>query len=248
LVRHAVTDLHIHSARVGLPGHRAPLYLHSSPEYAMKRLLAAGSGDIFQIAHVFRGNKPSPWHNPEFTLIEWYRCGYSMPQLMTEVAQLTQALLARSGEAPVESLRYSEAFERELRIDPLRADDAALRTLAIAHRLDRHVAEDCSRDQLLDWLMGSAVGPRLGTTGLCFVHHYPGSQAARARRTERAGNGRGAAVGTRRGAAGGLRFCGRLRSAADAAPWRLAHRAGAGVPARAGLRPAALRATLVLGA
>jgi lysyl-tRNA synthetase class 2 len=63
----------------------------------------------------------------------------------------------------------------------LRADDAALRTLAIAHRLDRHVAEDCSRDQLLDWLMGSAVGPRLGTTGLCFVHHYPASQAALAR-------------------------------------------------------------------
>jgi|CZKO01.1.fsa_nt_gi lysyl-tRNA synthetase class 2 len=181
LVRHAVTDLHIHSARVDLPGHRAPLYLHSSPEYAMKRLLAAGSGDIFQIAHVFRGNETSRWHNPEFTLIEWYRCGYSMPQLMTEVAQLTQALLARSGEAPVEYLRYSEAFERELRIDPLRAEDAALRTLAIAHRLDRHVAEDCSRDQLLDWLMGSAVGPRLGTTGLCFVHHYPASQAALAR-------------------------------------------------------------------
>src|ERR1039458_7860114 len=78
LVRHAVTDLHIHSARVDLPGHRAPLYLHSSPEYAMKRLLAAGSGDIFQIAHVFRGNETSRWHNPEFTLIEGYRCGYSM--------------------------------------------------------------------------------------------------------------------------------------------------------------------------
>jgi hypothetical protein len=78
LVRHAVTDVHIHSARVELPGHGAPLYLHTSPEYAMKRLLAAGSGDIFQIAHVFRGEETSRWHNAEFTLIEWYRCGYSM--------------------------------------------------------------------------------------------------------------------------------------------------------------------------
>src|SRR4029077_10421221 len=94
LVRHAVTDVHIHSAQVRLTGHPAPLYLHSSPEYAMKRLLAAGSGDIYQIAHVFRGEESSPVHNPEFTLIEWYRCGYSMSQLMQEVARLAQLVLA----------------------------------------------------------------------------------------------------------------------------------------------------------
>jgi len=181
LVRYAVTDVHIHSARVELPGHGAPLYLHSSPEYAMKRLLAAGSGDIFQIAHVFRGNETSRWHNAEFTLIEWYRCGYSMAELMTEVAQLSAALLGPPGHGPVAQLRYSEAFERELAIDPLRAPDTALRSLAIAHRLDPDLARDCDRDQLLDWLMASVVGPRLGAGGLCFVHHYPASQAALAR-------------------------------------------------------------------
>jgi elongation factor P--(R)-beta-lysine ligase len=181
LVRHAVTDLHIHSASVQLPGHAAPLYLHSSPEYAMKRLLAAGSGDIYQIAHVFRGNESGRWHNAEFTLIEWYRCAYSMTQLMAEVAQLTATLLAMTSPTPVEYLRYGQAFERELGIDPLLADDAALRTLALAHRLDAQVARACGRDELLDWLMGSAVGPRLGASGLCFVHHYPASQAALAR-------------------------------------------------------------------
>jgi elongation factor P--(R)-beta-lysine ligase len=181
LVRHAVTDLHIHSARVELPGHSAPLYLHSSPEYAMKRLLAAGSGDIFQIAHVFRGNETGRWHNAEFTLVEWYRCGYSMAELMSEVAQLSAALLGPPGQGPVEHLRYSEAFERELGIDPLCAQDAALRSLAMAHRLDHDLARNCGRDQLLDWLMGSVVGPRLGSSGLCFVHHYPASQAALAR-------------------------------------------------------------------
>src|ERR1700689_3431096 len=106
LVRHAVTDLHIHSAQVQLPGHGAPLFLHTSPEYAMKRLLAAGSGDIYQIAHVFRGDERGRQHNPEFTLIEWYRCGYSMQQLMDEVAQLARLLLDLPGDAPFEAVSY----------------------------------------------------------------------------------------------------------------------------------------------
>ena len=178
LVRHAVTDRHIHSARVELPGQHAPLYLHSSPEYAMKRLLAAGSGDIFQIAHVFRGSEQGRWHNAEFTLIEWYRCGYSLRQLMQEVAQLTLELLALPAGAPVEYLRYQAAFERELSVDPLLAEDARLRALAIEQRLDRQVAQRCDRDELLDWLMGATVGPRLGLRAPCFVHHYPASQAA----------------------------------------------------------------------
>lgn len=181
LLRHAVTDLHIHSAEVQLPGHRAPLYLQTSPEYAMKRLLAAGSGDIYQIAHVFRGEERSRQHNAEFTLIEWYRCGYSMQQLMQEVALLAGSLLGLPPAAPFEAASYQQTFQRQLDCDPLTATDAALRTLAISARLDPRLAEDCSRDELLDWLMGSAVGPRLGAGRLCFVHSYPASQAALAR-------------------------------------------------------------------
>jgi len=181
LVRHAVTDVHIHCASVQLPGHAARLYLHSSPEYAMKRLLAAGSGDIYQIAHVFRGNEVSPLHNPEFTLIEWYRCGFTLSALMAEVAQLASELLALPPAAPVEYCSYAALFEREVGLDPISASDAALRAVAIAHRLDAPVAERCTRDELLDWFMGSVIGPRLGGAGLCFVHHYPASQAALAR-------------------------------------------------------------------
>jgi lysyl-tRNA synthetase class 2 len=81
----------------------------------------------------------------------------------------------------MEYLPYVQAFGRELRVDPLTAPDAELRALAMAHGLDPRVAERCQRDEWLDWLMGSLIGPRLGTAGLCFVHHYPASQAALAR-------------------------------------------------------------------
>jgi lysyl-tRNA synthetase class 2 len=181
LVRHAVTDRHIHSAQVQLPGHGAPLYLHTSPEYAMKRLLAAGSGDIFQIAHVFRGDERSALHNAEFTLVEWYRCGFSMQQLMDEVALLAGMLLALPPGSTYDAISYQQAFARELGCEPLTAPLDALRELAARHRLDQELCARCDRDQLLDWLMGSAVGPRLGAERLCFVHSYPASQAALAR-------------------------------------------------------------------
>jgi lysyl-tRNA synthetase class 2 len=181
LVRHAVTDRHIHSAQVQLPGHGAPLFLHSSPEYAMKRLLAAGSGDIYQIAHVFRGDEASRLHNAEFTLIEWYRCGYSMQQLIREVALLAALLLDLPLDAPFEALSYQQAFAHALDCDPLLATDSELRALALRQRLDPQLAARCQRDELLDWLMGSVVGPALGLERLCFVHRYPASQAALAR-------------------------------------------------------------------
>src|SRR3984957_18447461 len=134
LVRHAVTDRHIHSAQVLLPGHGAPLFLHSSPEYAMKRLLAAGSGDIYQIAHVFRGDESSRLHNAEFTLVEWYRCGFPMGRLMHEVAELSARLLGRMAGEAFHELSYSQAFEQTLGCEPLTASEQRLRALAIEHR------------------------------------------------------------------------------------------------------------------
>lgn len=181
LVRCAVSEPHLHSAEVRLPGLSAPLFFATSPEYAMKRLLAAGSPDIYQMAHVVRGAEVSRLHNPEFMLIEWYRLGFGLAELMNETAQLARELLGLSPHTPLQLLSYLEAFQRTLGTDPLLLSGAELQGLAANHGLDAALAQRCSRDELLDWLMATAVGPSLGEDRLCCLHHYPASQAALAR-------------------------------------------------------------------
>jgi lysyl-tRNA synthetase class 2 len=192
VVNAAVTDVHIHSAEVHFPddgahGTKRRFFLHTSPEYAMKRLLAAGSGPIYQICHVVRGLERGRLHNPEFTLIEWYRPGFTLEALMDEVEQLARALLgARAESWRSERITYREAFLREVGVDPLDASIAELaraaRTLGFAVPDDPGATDrDEARDELLDLLMGLAVGPRLGHDAFTFVHRYPASQAALAR-------------------------------------------------------------------
>jgi lysyl-tRNA synthetase class 2 len=185
VVNFPVSDVHIASATVALGEERTasgtapPLYLHTSPEYAMKRLLASGSGDIYQICHVVRGNERGRLHNPEFTLIEWYRLGFPLAALMDEVEALVRILLGEAhGPRRGERLTYREAFARELSLDPFTAPDATL--LEAARRLGL-VSAAASRDELLEFLMGVGVGPRLGRGALTFVHGYPATQAALAR-------------------------------------------------------------------
>jgi lysyl-tRNA synthetase class 2 len=184
IVNAPVSDVHIHSARVELTpvaGAAASRYfLHTSPEYAMKRLLAAGSGDIYQICHVARGNECGRVHNPEFTLIEWYRSGFSLGQLMDELEALVRQLLAeRAGARPAERLSYREVFVRELRLDPFTASPTELARCAAAAGFG--TTAGAGRDELLELLMGAVIGPRLGAGGLTFIHGYPASQAALAR-------------------------------------------------------------------
>ena len=152
----------------------------------MKRLLAAGSGDIYQICHVVRGHESGRLHNPEFTLIEWYRVGFSLQQLMDEVEALVKALLGANAPPASERISYRDAFLRELGLDPFAASAAALARAAQPLALSGAGAsapEDggLSRDELLELLMGAVVGPRLGAGALTFVHGYPASQAALAR-------------------------------------------------------------------
>jgi lysyl-tRNA synthetase class 2 len=178
LVNAPVSDVNLQSAEVRLAGAAGRLhFLHTSPEYAMKRLLAAGSGDIYQICHVFRAAERGPLHNPEFTLIEWYRLGYSMEALIDEVAALVRALLGHSA-TPVERLSYQEAFRHSIGIDPLAAPLEVIRHAAREAGLAQASAADADRDQLLDFLMSVRIGPRLGKGRLSFVHRYPASQAA----------------------------------------------------------------------
>src|SRR5690606_30083880 len=99
--RAAMTDPHLYSAEVRLPDIASPLYLHTSPEFFMKRMLAAGSGDIWQACKVFRGSEHGRYHNPEFTMIEWYRLGFDHHALMDEVAALLRTLLPELEEGEI---------------------------------------------------------------------------------------------------------------------------------------------------
>jgi lysyl-tRNA synthetase class 2 len=179
LVNAPVSDVNLGSVRVDMPGHPAPRWLHTSPEYAMKRLLAAGSGDIFQICRVYRGAERGRQHNPEFTMLEWYRLGFSLEDLMSEVAALVSELLTTT--LPVEFLSYRDALHRHANLDPFDSDDAALQHAAQALGLDGAKARAAGRDELLDLIVGAKVGPALGADSLTFLHRYPASQAALAR-------------------------------------------------------------------
>jgi lysyl-tRNA synthetase class 2 len=181
VVNAAVTDVHIHSARVLFAESADTYFLHTSPEYAMKRLLAAGSGDIYQICHVVRGLERGRQHNGEFTLIEWYRVGFSLDRLMSEVDALVRYLLGDMAfTISSERLTYREAFRRELQLDPFTANLSEL--AAIAQTVGFEPASGPGqRDELLELLMGAIVGPRLGHNALTFVHGYPATQAALAR-------------------------------------------------------------------
>jgi elongation factor P--(R)-beta-lysine ligase len=177
VLRHTVTDAQLASFElVGAP----PRYLHTSPEYAMKRLLAAGSGDIYQVCKVFRADEVSPSHNPEFTMVEWYRLGFDLQAIMVETTALIANLLGGDELAclPVETLSYAEAFRRELGLDPMEASAAELTRLACDLSLAPAGTATYSRDDLLDFLITARVGPALGHKGLTCLHHYPASQAA----------------------------------------------------------------------
>jgi elongation factor P--(R)-beta-lysine ligase len=176
----AVSDPQIETLATQLAGVPAPKFLCTSPEYAMKRLLAAGSGDIYQICKVFRDAEHGRWHSPEFTMIEWYRLGMDDAALMDEVEALVRVLLAPERNlGPAERLGYAAALQRHAGVDAFGSSDEELRQAALRHGIVCDAELD--RDAKLDLLMGLIVGPRLGHAGPCFICDYPASQAALAR-------------------------------------------------------------------
>lgn len=164
--------------------HGKTFYLHTSPEFPMKRLLAAGSGSIYQICRVFRDGEVGRLHNPEFTLLEWYRVGFDHHRLMDEVSELVTDVLAdRILLEAAERLTYKEAFERYTGIDPHTAtartcaESASAHGISIPPDLLEHHDVAIWRDLLLSHL----VEPRLGEGKLTFIHDFPASQASLAR-------------------------------------------------------------------
>ena len=158
------------------------LWLQTSPEFHMKRLLAADSGPIFQLAKSFRDGEVGARHNIEFTMLEWYRPGFTLAQLIEETTALVAHVLPQSP-GPVVHYRYRELFHRHLEVDPFTTSLETLRTLAAQRgNMSAQALAEEGRDTCLDLLMGMVIEPTLGQQELSVVVDYPASQAALARR------------------------------------------------------------------
>ncbi len=154
------------------------LYLQSSPELAMKRLLAAGSGAIYQICHAFRDGESGRFHNPEFTLLEWYRPNFTHHQLMQEVEALLSQILSSPA---AHYLSYQQAFIQYAQLDPLQASLQQLQQ-HIAQWMPLSSAKSLEHDACLQLIMSQDIEPHLGQAAPTFIYDYPISQAALARR------------------------------------------------------------------
>jgi lysyl-tRNA synthetase class 2 len=183
LVRAPVTDVHLEALRVvdDALGGADTGFLQTSPEYAMKRLLCAGAPDIYQVCRVFRAGERGRRHNPEFTMIEWYRLGIDHHALMRDVEALVHRLLHGLREpGPSEYVSYVDAFRRVLGVHPLH--DAVADLAAALERagvsLPESMREAPVRDDVLDLAMGTVVADTFATDRLTFLYDFPASQAA----------------------------------------------------------------------
>ena len=178
----AATDVHLQSLTVTAPGDGLSGWLHTSPEFPMKRLLAAGAGDIWQLARVFRGDETGRRHNPEFTLLEWYRIGWGVDELIEEVDALLRTLA--EGRLPLgatERMSYREAFLRHAGFDPFTTEPGEMFA-----RLESAIGDVSPglRDDLpacLDLALATLVEPRLDPGRPTFIFDFPASHAALAR-------------------------------------------------------------------
>lgn len=171
----ATTDPHIESIPVGQGA--STRYLHTSPEFPMKRLLAAGSDSIYQICRVFRPDEVGRWHQPEFSMLEWYRVGWDHHQLMDELTDLIVDLEPKWSAESAMKLTYREAFLRWVNIDPLKASSAELAERAARCGIAiSDLGED--RDAWLELLFTHVIEHEISNINLCYIYEYPSSQAA----------------------------------------------------------------------
>ena len=182
LSHHGVTDPYLSSFSTKFVGpgfaDGQTLYLQTSPEYAMKRLLAAGSGCIYQLFKAFRNEEAGRYHNPEFTLLEWYRLGFDQYALMDEVEALVMAVLECQ---PCERLSYQQAFIRYVGLDPLNASREALNQAMEDAGLGNIAKAEEPIDTLLQCLFSAKVETQIGRERPCFIYHFPASQASLAK-------------------------------------------------------------------
>jgi len=177
-----VTDVHLHTFETrfvgpGFSGGQS-VHLMTSPEFHMKRLLAAGSGCIFQINKAFRNEENGRYHNPEFTMLEWYRLGFDHHKLMDEMDALLQRILACP---PAQRMTYQQAFLQVLGVCPLEASMAELKKVAATLGLSDIAEPEHERDVILQLLFSVGVEGKIGQQSPAFVYDFPASQAALAK-------------------------------------------------------------------
>lgn len=186
LLSHAIgTDpqLGFFATDYDLPPRQHRLFLQTSPEFAMKRLLAAGCGSIYQIAKAFRNGESGRFHNPEFTLLEWYRVGFTLPQLMDEIAELILSLFAEHDAlSGVQRISYQDVFQQHTGLDALEFSYEKYCAYALTHELPEAVTL-CEHNHALwlDILFSHRVQPHLGRNALWLVYGYPACQSSLAR-------------------------------------------------------------------
>lgn len=155
-------------------------FLHSSPEYGMKRLLSEGIGDIYQLSHVFRDGEWSPKHNPEFTMAEWYRLDFNLEEMIEETVQFICLFL---GNLSYSIVSYRDLFLQLVGIDYVKASEKDLFDFIQAHHIPTYpsLLEE-GKDALLNLILSFLIEPQLGQNKLCVLAYYPASQAALARK------------------------------------------------------------------
>ncbi|MEN5426792.1 EF-P lysine aminoacylase EpmA [Stenotrophomonas pennii] len=177
------TEPNIDSFHTDFSGHRDAgarrRWLRTSPEFPLKRLLAAGVGDCYELGRVFRNGEAGGRHNPEFTMLEWYRLGWDHHRLIDETAALVQQALALVGRvATLQVIDYRTLYLQRVGVDPFEASIAELRLPLAGIQID---AAGLGRDDWLDLLMTHCIQPHLDDTVMTVVHDWPASQAALAR-------------------------------------------------------------------
>ena len=154
-------------------------WLRNSPEYALKRLLAAGVGDCYELGRVFRNGEAGKRHNPEFTMLEWYRGGFSHHQLMDECAELVKDAMHLAGRrATIRDVSFRQLYQDSFGLDPMTADEGELRAPLVVYGID---GNGLTRDDWLDLLMSHLIQPSIPVNRILLVYDYPASQSSLAR-------------------------------------------------------------------
>jgi elongation factor P--(R)-beta-lysine ligase len=174
------TDANIESFQLQFNGHKSAgssmRWLRTSPEFALKRMLASGVGDCYEMGRVFRNGEAGKRHNPEFTMLEWYRVGWDHHRLMDETAEIIQAAMHLAGKkTTVRDVSYRQLYLDKFGFDPLLVNESELRAPLAVYDID---PSGLTRDDWLDLLMTHLIQPSIPVNRILIVYDFPASQAA----------------------------------------------------------------------